>query len=75
MMKIVRFVDNHEAAKALGALCSGGDGRDADVDFDDAAVLLSVGLTCVSVTMPARHPAIHWSSRESASVYGRKRHP
>jgi hypothetical protein len=32
------------------------------------------GLTCVSVTMPVRHPAIHWLTRESTTVYGCERH-
>jgi hypothetical protein len=32
------------------------------------------GLTCISTTMRVRHPAIHWLSRESASVYSLKRH-
>ena len=45
-------------------------GHYAVVDFDNAAFLLSVGLTCVSVTMPVKHPAL---SRESTSVYGLER--
>jgi hypothetical protein len=44
------------------------------VDFGDPALLLSVGLTCVSVTMPVRRPSIHWLTRENTLVYGRKRH-
>jgi hypothetical protein len=40
---------------------------------EDAACK-SVGLTRPSVAMPARRPTIHWLTRESTSVYGRKRY-
>jgi hypothetical protein len=37
-------------------------------------LVLSVGLTRPSVAMRARRPAIRWLTRESTSVYDRKRY-
>jgi hypothetical protein len=39
-----------------------------------AALVLRIGLTRPSVAMHVPHPMIYWLTRESTSVYGRKRH-